>query len=153
MGDSDVTELRQPGLAYLFFVRGNRSPTDRPEHFAHRNGATALRAVWIAAEAGAELERLLVRLGGSSVLRAVLAPDSVSATVVAVDRSEVVILPVSHQVVAGRPIIGASLRVTDMDVVSRQLSAAGIAARFEIRAPRRIVVPPHATRGIWLEFR
>lgn len=151
--DGDVISLRQPELAYLFFVRDNRSPTDRLEHFAHRNGATALHAVWIATEAGAELERLLVHLGGSSVRRTVLAPDSVVATVVTVDQGEVVILPVSHQVSSGCPIIGASFRVSDVDLVTRQLSAAGMAAHVEKGAPRRIVVPPHATHGIWLEFR
>jgi len=151
--DGDVIDLRQPELAYLFFVRDNRSPTDRPEHFAHRNGATALRAVWIATESGAELERLLVHLGGSSARRTVLAPDSVVATVVTVDQGEVVILPVSHQVAAGRPIIGASFRVSDVELVTRQLSAAGTAVRFEKGAAHRIVVPPCATHGIWLEFR
>jgi len=50
---------------------------------AHGEGPAfvALHAVWIATEAGAELERLLVQLGGSSARRTVLAPDSTAATV------------------------------------------------------------------------
>lgn len=76
-----------------------------------------------------------------------------TATVVRIDQREVVILPVSHQAVSARTIIGASLRVTDMDLVSRQLSAAGIVARVEPSAPRGVTVPPHKARGLWLEFR
>jgi catechol 2,3-dioxygenase-like lactoylglutathione lyase family enzyme len=151
--DGNITRPRQPDLAYLFVVRDNRSATDRPEHFEHRNGATALRAVWIATGAGRELERLLLDLGGSSARRTVCAPDSVTATVVSVDRGEVVILPESHQVVAGRPIIGVSFQVADVEPVGRQLSSAGIAARIEAGAPGRVIVPPAETHGVWLEFR
>ena len=63
------------------------------------------------------------------------------------------ILPVAHQAAVGRPIVGASPRVADVDAVGRQLCAAGVAARVEEGAPRRVVVPPSATHGIWLEFR
>lgn len=41
--DGDVINIQQPALNYLFVVSDNRSPTDRPEHFAHQNGVTALR--------------------------------------------------------------------------------------------------------------
>jgi hypothetical protein len=39
-----LTDLRTPGLGFMFWIQDNRSPTDRPEHFAHPNGATALGA-------------------------------------------------------------------------------------------------------------
>jgi len=149
----DVTELRQPGLEYLFFAADNRSPTDRPEHLDHQNGATGLRAIWIATDVGFELERLLVHLGGSSTHRCVWAPDSIAVPVVTLAQGEVVILPASHQVVAGRPIVGMSVRVTDVDRVARQLSSAGIEARAETGALRRVIVPPRETHGVWLEFR
>jgi hypothetical protein len=149
----DVVELRQPGLEYLFFVKGSRSPTDRPEHLSHRSGAAGLRAVWLATDAGAELERLLVHLGGSSTRRDVWAPDSMTVPVVTLDQGEVVILPASHQVVAGRAVIGMSVRVSDVDAVREQLSAAGIEAPVETGGPRRVLVPPRAAHGAWLEFR
>jgi hypothetical protein len=151
--DGDVIDIQQPPLNYLFVVRDNRSPTDRPEHFAHQNGATALRAVWIATQGGEELERFLVRLGGHSERRTLQAPASATTTVVTIDHGEVVILPASHQVVPARPIIGVSFRVSDLDVVNRLLSAADVAFRAEPNAPRRVVVPPHQAHGVWLEFR
>jgi hypothetical protein len=99
--EGEITELQLPEFAYLFIVRDNRSPTDRPEHFAHANGATALSAVWIATEHGDALARLLVQLGGRQRRRQVLAPDPVEATVVSLAEEEVFILPKRHQVLAG----------------------------------------------------
>lgn len=32
----------------MFFISDNRSPTDRPEHFAHPNGTEAMARVWVA---------------------------------------------------------------------------------------------------------
>lgn len=46
--EAGVTSLVDPGLGWVFFVEDNRSPTDRPEHFAHPNGAVALARVWVA---------------------------------------------------------------------------------------------------------
>jgi hypothetical protein len=37
-------------LGYVFFAGLNQSPTDRPEHFAHANGATRLAGVTLAGE-------------------------------------------------------------------------------------------------------
>jgi hypothetical protein len=149
----DLTELRQPGLEWLFVVRDNRSPTDRPEHFDHRNGATALRSVWVATDAGAELERFLVHLGGVRTRRLLSVPDPVTVPLVTVDGGEVAILPASRQLAAGRPIVGVSLRVDRVDVVGRQLSEAGFTPRVHTGAARRVVVAPSETHGIWLEFR
>ena len=151
--DGDLTELRQPGLDWLFVVRDNRSPTDRPEHFDHRNGATALRAVWIATDAGAELERFLAHLGGVSTRRLMSVPDPVTVPLVAVDRGEVAILPASRQLNAGRPIVGVSLHVDRVELVGRQLSKAGFTPRVHTGAAPRVVVAPGETHGIWLEFR
>ena len=150
--EGDLTELRDPGLDNLFFVRDNRSPTDRPEHFAHGNSATALRAVWMAPDTSAHLERLLLDLGGSSTRRTVEAPDAVTATVVSIGAGEVVILPTSHQVLAGRAIVGVTISVRNADEVTRRLLAAGISARRSTGASRRCVVPPSATHGLWMAF-
>lgn len=151
--DGDVIEFRHPRLEYLFAVRGNRSPTDRPEHCDHANGTTGLRAVWIAAPDGERLERVLAQLGGTVARRTVAAPDPVAAAVVALGAGEVVIVPASSQLTAGRPIVGASFTVRDIDVLARQLSAARVAARVEQAGSRRVLVPPDAAHGLWLEFR
>ena len=41
--NAGITKARLPDLGWLLLVADNRSPTDRPEHFAHPNGATAMR--------------------------------------------------------------------------------------------------------------
>ena len=151
--EGEVINVLEPTLESLFFVRGNRSPTDRPEHFAHPNGASALRAVWIAAEEGATLERFLVGLGGASARRSVLAPDLAEARVVSFGAGDVVILPASRSGTASRPIMGASIRVASLDAAGRQLSRNGVVGRRETGRPRRLVLPPRETCGLWLEFR
>ena len=151
--DGEVTNVLEPRLDHLFFVRDNRSPTDRPEHFAHPNGASALRSVWLAAEAAQELERFLVGLGGVTVHRSVLAPDLAEARVVSFEAGDVVILQASHREDASRPIIGASVRVASLDAAGRQLSRSGVVGHLEPGPPRRLVLPPREACGIWLEFR
>jgi hypothetical protein len=151
--DGAITELRSPDLAYLFVVRDNRSPTDRPEHFAHANGATALDAVWVAPHDGEALARLLVHLGGRRQRREVLAPDPVEATVVALAGGEVFILPRRHQLLPGRPVIGASFTVPDLAGVRRTLAEARITPRAGNGAAERVVVGPGNSHGLWLEFR
>jgi catechol 2,3-dioxygenase-like lactoylglutathione lyase family enzyme len=146
-----LTDLDTPSLGYLFWIQDNRSPTDRPEHFAHPNGATALGAVWIATDDGDALARLLVRLGGRQQRRAVLAPDRVEATVITLAEGDVFILPARHQLLAGRPIIGASFRVRDIATVRRALAVGGVTPRGELLA-ERLVVEPSKAHGLWLEF-
>jgi hypothetical protein len=150
--DGEITELVVPEFAYLFIVRDNRSPTDRPEHFAHANGATALSAVWIATENGDALARLLVQLGGRQARRQVLAPYAVEATVVTLAEGEVYILSRQHQVVAGRPVIGASFRVPNLSGVRRALTQAQIKS-WEGAGAERVVVEPSVAHGMWLDFR
>jgi catechol 2,3-dioxygenase-like lactoylglutathione lyase family enzyme len=147
-----LTDLRDPALAYLFWIQDNRSPTDRPEHFAHPNGAKALRAVWIATDDGVALVSLLQQLGGRVEHGEVLAPDPVEATVVTLDEGEVIILPAHHQLLKGRPIVGASFRVTDLATVRKTLSASGIPAWTGPANDERVVVEPQRAHGLWLEF-
>ncbi|GJM43184.1 MAG: hypothetical protein DHS20C21_00260 [Gemmatimonadota bacterium] len=150
--DGEITELRSPGLAFLFIVRDNRSPTDRPEHFAHPNGAMALTTVWIATEHGDALARLLVRLGGRQRRQQVLAPNPTAATVVSLAEGEVFILPKGHQVLAGRPVIGASFTVRDLLEVRQRLLRAQIQPWQGSDPAERVVVEPKVAHGMWIEF-
>lgn len=151
--DGEITALRAPELAYVFLVRDNRSPTDRPEHFAHANGASALSGVWVATQNGDALARLLVQLGGRLERRQVLAPGPAEATVVVLGEGEVVILPKSHQVLPGRPVIGAVFRVTDLTKVRQTLDRAQIKPWTGTVSADRVVVEPSVAHGLWLEFR
>jgi hypothetical protein len=109
--------------------------------------------VWIAIENGDALARLLVQLGGRRQRRMVLAPDSADATIVTLSEGEVVILPRQHQIVPGRPVIGASFRVRDLSQVRRTLASGGITPRAGAGSVERVVIPPGSAHGLWLEFR
>jgi catechol 2,3-dioxygenase-like lactoylglutathione lyase family enzyme len=147
------TDLTTSEFGFLFWVADNRSPTDRPEHFAHPNGATALGAVWIATDDGDALARLLVSLGGRQRRREVFAPDRVEATVVTLAEGEVFILTARHQLLPGRPIIGASFRVRDLPTVRRALAAGGVSPWTGPGSADRVVIEPSKAHGLWLEFR
>jgi catechol 2,3-dioxygenase-like lactoylglutathione lyase family enzyme len=147
-----LTDLQSPELGFLFWIRDNRSPTDRPEHFAHPNGATALGAVWVATDDGGGLARLLVALGGRQERRKVFAPDRAEATVVTLAEGDVFILPARHQLLPGRPIIGASFRVRDLATVRRALAAGRVSPRTGLELAERLVVEPSKAHGLWLEF-
>jgi len=123
-----IRRVALPGLEWLFFVDDDRSPTDRPEHFAHPNGATAMSRVWVAPDDPEPLRRVLRALGARIERRRVAAPDPADAEVAQLDNGELVILPKDHQLVPGRAVIGATFTA----------SAAA--------APRRI-------HGLWVEFR
>jgi hypothetical protein len=147
-----LTDLVSEDLGFLFWVRDNRSSTDRPEHFDHANGATALRAVWIATEEAGALTELLVVLGGVEERRQVFAPGAVEATVIALDQGEVIILPRSYQTLPGRPVVGASFSVRDLQDVRRAISEAGIQPWTGEDPRERIVIEPQKAHGLWLEF-
>jgi catechol 2,3-dioxygenase-like lactoylglutathione lyase family enzyme len=148
-----LTDLADGRLDFLFWIRDNRSPTDRPEHFAHANGATAMAAVWIATGEGEALARLLTRLGGRRERRRVPAPEPVDATVVTLASGEVVILPARHQLLRGRPVIGASFRVDDLARTRQALDRAQVPSWKGPDGERRVVVEPSRAHGLWLEFR
>ncbi|MEZ5418878.1 MAG: VOC family protein [Vicinamibacterales bacterium] len=151
--EGGFTRLLAPEFSFLFFVRDNRSPTDRPEHFAHANGATALRAIWVGTEHGAALVRLLVSLGGRPERRTVLVPEPAEATVVDLSSGEVVVLPPSHRAVPGRPVFGAGFRVSDLAAVRRALEAAKIPLAHGAAPGTRLTVGPNVAHGLWIEFR
>lgn len=123
----DVTD---PALAWLFFTADNRSPTDRPEHFAHANGACATREVWVALDDTTALNQLLLALGASARDEPRPAPLGVTARVFDLAQgSRVVVVGARHQLTPGRPLIGVVL--------------AGCTATA-------FAWPPSRTHGLWL---
>src|SRR5262245_48818761 len=65
-----ILDFGEDALAYLFLAGRNASPTDRPEHFAHANGASSLIAVWLAGDLSAE-RRLFETLGAHVTMEVV----------------------------------------------------------------------------------
>jgi catechol 2,3-dioxygenase-like lactoylglutathione lyase family enzyme len=136
----------------VFFGPRNHSPTDRPEHFAHANGAEALAAVWLAGDDLAPERRLLSALGATFVERTLRVPEDVSGTVARFSDGEVRLLPGSRRLAAGRTIVGASVRVRSLEVARHALAAGGIAVRERPEAPGSVFVTPADAHGLWLEL-
>lgn len=150
-----MLEFQNPDLQWLFFFAGsNRSPTDRPEHFAHTNTTNATIAVWIAG--GDQLRMLSVFrvLGARIDHKRVNVPDPVLATVATVANGAVVFLGSDHQLTPGRHIVGVTFRTTDITTVRRVLPPAVLArtVAFEDTTHRSLFVSPLDALGMWLEF-
>jgi hypothetical protein len=145
-------------LSYLFFAplgdgSGlNRSPTDRPIHFRHENGAIRLTDVWLAGGDFARERSLLARLGAALRREPACVPQLVPAEVADLAGSRLLLLPAGMQRVAGRPIVGVTVSVRDVAVTRALLRQRGI--RFVDRSPRgSLYVPPDLAGGTWVEFR
>ncbi len=111
---SGMTTLDDPRLGFLFFVEDNRSPTDRPEHFAHPNGAGAMSEVWLAVDEQTlvSLRTLFLALGAVETKKVVQAPDTTEAVVFHVQNGRVIVVQKRHQLINGREVIGATFRVS-----------------------------------------
>ena len=140
-------------LRYVFFGGRNASPTDRPEHFAHANTAESLVSVWLAADDLLRERRMLEAVGARVRDEEVAVPAVVRAPVAHFQEGTVVLLPGSRQIVSGRRIVGASVRVRDLTVARHVLERAVGAATLRAGRDGSVIVPPDAAHGLWLEFR
>jgi catechol 2,3-dioxygenase-like lactoylglutathione lyase family enzyme len=141
-------------LHYLFLGGRNASPTDRPEHFVHPNGASSLAAVWLAGELSRE-RRLLETLGARVLAEEVRVPDPVTALVARLEEGDLRLLPADRQRVPGRKIVGVTLRVRDLSTLEAVLTRAGRSVSARVETPRgaSVFVPPDRAHGLWIEFR
>lgn len=142
------------GLGDLFLGPRNHSPTDRPEHFVHPNGASSLRAVWLAGDLSGE-RHLLATLGARFETMQVSLPDRVLASVAHFAEGDVVLLPRDRQLVPGRRIVGATLRVSSLATAEAALGRGGEKAPARVRGSEgtSLFLPPALTHGLWLELR
>jgi catechol 2,3-dioxygenase-like lactoylglutathione lyase family enzyme len=149
-----IVDLEGPGFEYLFLGGRNASPTDRPEHFAHANGATSLIAVWLAGELSSE-SRLLEALGARVTTEEVCVPERVRAPVARFAEGAVVMLPAGRQLVPARKVVGVTLRVRALAAIQGVLSRAGgtVPERVATAHGASVFVPPDRARGLWIEFR
>ena len=147
-------DLPGAGLGYLFLSGRNASPTDRPEHFAHANTAQSLIGVWLAPDDPSRERRALEALGATFAEADVRVPAPMRATIARLPEGDVVFLPRARQLVAGRPIVGATLRVGSLDT-ARTILARGQQPLPDVvasRSGRSIFLPPSRTHGLWLEL-
>jgi hypothetical protein len=145
----------QDGLDYLFLGPRNRSPTDRPEHFAHANGASSLAAVWLAGDDLAAERRLFEILGAKIVSADCLVPERVRVPVARFAQGDVVFLPGARQLVAGRPVVGVTVRVRSLATAVAILARAAAPIPAKMVGPQgtSVFLPPAVTHGLWLELR
>lgn len=139
-----------PNLDFIFFVQDNRSPTDRPEHFAHPNTAVAMTEIWLALDGPGRsaLRQLLLALGATESSETVtlpdpahrLAPTEARAGIFTVQNGQVVVVADTWQAQKGRRIVGVTFRARDLDVTKRLLGTAEAS------------VPSSAAHGLWLRF-
>jgi catechol 2,3-dioxygenase-like lactoylglutathione lyase family enzyme len=134
-------------LRYIFISGRNQSPTDRPEHFAHANTAESFIGVWLAGDDLSAERRLLEKLGAQVVTEDRRVPDPVNAQVAYLTEGEVVLVSGARQLVPGRRIVGATVRVRDLAAARRVLAGRG----QEIGSST--FLPPALTHGLWLELR
>ncbi len=143
------------GLRYIFFGQRNSSPTDRSEHFRHANGAEGLIGVWIAGDGLVAERTLLTGLGAALADDDVHVPEPLQGSVARFPQGEVVLLPGRCQLVPGRPIVGATIRVRDLELLQLALAGGPWDPPPAVRTERgsSLFIPPDIAHGIWLEFR
>lgn len=143
-----------PARRYIFFGSLNHSPTDRPEHFEHPNGAESLVRVWLAADDFAAEIDLLSRAGFSTQPEAVLTPQAARVPVARLGASALVFLPGPRQIIPGRRIVGATVAVRNLDAAASHMRAHGIEvpAAIPTAGGRSLFLAPELTCGWWIEL-
>jgi len=140
----------------LFFGTRNVSPTDKPEHFAHKNTAFALTKIWLAPDDLTEYKNLLRSLGIEMERQQVnFSSSHAIAQIARVKEGEIIFLPKSFQVVPGHIVVGATVQVTNIETTRAMLTQSGLKIPNVIRAKdggRSLCLSPDVTHGLWLEF-
>jgi hypothetical protein len=152
--DRGLVSLADDGpLPYVFFGPRQKSPTDLPEHFQHRNTAESLIAVWLAGEDLMAERKLFSALGAQLRDENVNVPDPVRATVAHFKEGAVVLLPPSRQIVRGHRIVGMTVRVGDRHQAATVLGSRVWKRPGRQAASARVFLAPDQALGFWLEFR
>jgi catechol 2,3-dioxygenase-like lactoylglutathione lyase family enzyme len=137
-------------FGFLFFGRRNASPTDRPEHFQHPNSGESFVSVWLAPEDPASARRLFTALGAAISPVQIDVPSRATAEVARFAEGDVILLPLSSRVTKDRPIVGVTVRVRSLQTARNVVLRVAKPVRDE---PGRLVLPPAAAHGTWLEQR
>jgi hypothetical protein len=139
-------------LRYVVFGPRGASPTDRPEHFQHRNGAESLVGVWLAADDFSEERKVFARLGAAITKAELRVPERAKAEVVRFGDGEIVLLPENMQWIPDRRIVGVTLRTRDLAAIRAVIRDERIAGVKEAGGAS-LIVPPDEACGLRLEFR
>lgn len=151
--DSTVTFDQAP-LADLFFGTRSRSPTDRIEHYRHPNGALGVARIWLAPADRGVVERMAATIGARFVTRHLCLPRCGPVRQATLDAGELILLPLSAQMVHGHMIVGVTVAVRELALARTALAASGIRSGMAgvVERDGSIFVPPALANGMWLEF-
>ncbi len=137
-------------LRPFFFGTRTPSPTDRPEHFRHANGALGIDRIWLAPTDPRRVRAMVERLGGRFRMRTMCLATCAQAQVATLPKGEIILLSARFQQLPDRPIIGVSIRVGD--VKCPQALVRAIPGAVPIVRPGSLLVPPALANGMWIEF-
>ena len=138
----------QSPLHPLFFGLRNKSPTDRPEHFAHANGAVRLSALWVSDIAGAR--DLLAKLDVPLRPLRPCGPLQGDATAAQLPEGNLTFVP--PQSGTGN-VVAAQVEVRSLSALKQVLRKSGVAFKaYDSCRPQSVWVSPQAAHGIWLQF-
>jgi len=132
----------------VFFGTRQKAPTDRPEHFAHANGALRLSGLWVRDLDGEKdlLSKLDAKLGVAKSCGPLQGPVTVA------HMPDGDLFLVKPQTDTGN-VAAAQVEVRSLDVVKQILTKQRIALKeYPACDPASIWVPPSAAHGIWLQF-
>jgi hypothetical protein len=136
-------------LGYVFFAPLNHSPTDKPEHFAHRNSAASLVGVWLES-ASFDAERRLFKALGLNEQPCRDVPTPPRASCVALSDGDRLLLS-TNPAVAHTRITRLEVRTASLERTASVLNDARVA--FQRASPDRISVNDLTlTHGAGLDF-
>lgn len=140
----------------LFFGTRNLSPTDKPEHFAHKNTAFALTRVWLATDNIKVYKDLLQRVGIEMKQQHVnFSSFQTMAQVAHLKEGEIIFLPPSFQAARDHSVIGATVQVKNIKTTKAILRQSGIKIPNIIKAKdgsQSLFLSPDMNHGLGLEF-
>jgi hypothetical protein len=131
----------------LFLSQRNKSPTDKPEHFAHQNSATRLSALWVRDSPMLQqvLRDLQVPL---TPMRPCTALGISGGTRALLPEGDLYLVPSAKE-----NVVAARVEVRSLAEVEAVLKANGVPTKKDSSCGTGAVwVPPVSAHGIWIEF-
>lgn len=131
----------------LFLGQRNKTSTDRPEHFAHRNGATRLSALWV--RDNPALREMLNDLGVPLMPMSPCRVLGIRAGIRALlPEGDLYLIPYRRT-----NVVAARVEVRKLSEAEAVLKASGVQTKKDSSCGARAVwVPPAGGHGIWIEF-
>ncbi len=144
-GGALVFPLDSP-LHSLFFGAREKAPTDRPEHFAHPNGAVRLSGVWVREQQGERLllQRLRIPMRRSQPC------GPIPGRIVVAELPEASVNLVTGA--GANSVIGARVEVKNLAALEKSLQHGHFEPRKYECDPHALWLSPVSAHGIWLQF-